>query len=432
MVWLIICVGLTVIAVTGMPIGIGLALTGLSILRFVAGGGEMLAITAVWNVFTDFTLSAVPLFIFMGEILLVSGVSTRIYNAVAPLFAGVPGKLLHTNIAVCTLFGAVCGASTSTAAAVGSVAYPELRRRGYDRGTIVATLAAGGTLGLLIPPSLSLLLYGATQGVSIGRLFLAGVLPGLMLAAMFMLVILVHATYRPAIAPAGGEQARWGAKLAALLRIWPFGFLVFSVLGTMYLGLATATEAAALGVVASIVVGFWWGDLDVRRLYRAFVTATRVFAAIGIVMLGALVFAQSLTILGLPQQVMSGIASMGVSKYWVLLLVCLVYFILGCFFDGISLLLMTVPVVFPLMIGAGFDPVWTGVVITILIEIGMLTPPVGMNLYVLTAITNNEVRLGEAASASVVYWVMMLLGIVLLALFPAIALLLPNLVFGAG
>lgn len=432
MVWLIICIGLAVIALTGMPIGIGLALTGLTILRFVAGGGEVLAITAVWNVFTDFTLSAVPLFIFMGEILLVSGVSTRIYNAVAPLFAGVPGKLLHTNIAVCTLFGAVCGASTSTAAAVGSVAYPELRKRGYDRSAIVATLAAGGTLGLLIPPSLSLLLYGATQGVSIGRLFLAGVLPGLMLAAMFMLVILVHGIYRPGIAPAEAAPPGWGARLLALLRIWPFAFLVFSVLGTMYLGLATATEAAALGVVASILVGFWWGDLDWRSLYRAFLTATRVFAAIGIVMLGALVLAQSLTILGLPQQVMSGIAGMGVSKYWVLLLVCVVYFILGCFFDGISLLLMTVPVVYPLMMGAGFDPVWTGVVITILIEIGMLTPPVGMNLYVLTAITKNEVRLGEAASASVVYWVMMLVAIVLLALFPAIALLLPNLAFGAG
>jgi C4-dicarboxylate transporter, DctM subunit len=432
MVWIIICAGLLVIAVTGVPIGIGLALIGLSILHFVAGGGEMLAITSVWNVFTDFTLSAVPLFIFMGEILLVSGVSTRIYNAVAPLFASVPGKLLHTNIVVCTLFGAVCGASTSTAAAVGSVAYPELRQRGYDRSAIVATLAAGGTLGLLIPPSLSLLLYGATQGVSIGRLFLAGILPGLMLGAMFMGVILVDGLRRPSIAPSETETLPWRAKLSRLLGIWPFGFLVFSVLGTMYLGLATATEAAALGVVASILVGFWWGDLTVRNLGAAFLTATRVFAAIGIVMLGALVLSQSLTILGLPEQVMRGIAAMHVSKYWVLLLVCIVYFILGCFFDGISLLLMTLPVVYPLMMGAGFDPVWTGVIITIMIEVGMLTPPVGMNLYVLTAITKNDVRLGEAASASVAYWGMMLLGILLLALFPSIALVLPNMAFGGG
>lgn len=430
MVWIFICVGLLVIALTGMPIGIGLALTGLAILHFVAGGGEVLAITSVWSVFTDFTLSAVPLFIFMGEILLVSGVSTRIYNAVAPLFTRVPGKLLHTNIVVCTLFGAVCGASTSTAAAVGSVAYPELRQRGYDGRVVVATLAAGGTLGLLIPPSLSLLLYGATQGVSIGRLFLAGVLPGIMLAGLFMLVIAFHARRHPHIAPAESEEVSWSEKLNALLRIWPFAFLVFSVLGTMYLGLATATEAAALGVCASIIVGFWWGDLKVRTLVEAFGTATRVFAAIGIVMLGALVLAQSLTIIGLPQQVMSAIGSMGVSKYWVLLLVCIVYIILGCFFDGISLLLMTLPVVYPLLVGAGFDPVWSGVVITILIEIGMLTPPVGMNLYVLTAITKNEVSLGQAGSAAAAYWVMMLLGIVLLVLFPSIALVLPDLAFG--
>ena len=430
MVWVIICTGLLVIALTGVPIGIGLALTGLTILRFVAGGGEILAITSVWSVFTDFTLSAVPLFIFMGEILLVSRVSTRIYNAVGPFFSGVPGKLLHTNIVVCTLFGAVCGASTSTAAAVGSVAYPELRKRGYDAGAVVATLAAGGALGLLIPPSLSLLLYGATQGVSIGRLFLAGILPGLMLAAMFMVVILIHGIRRPGIAPADNERLSWGARLAALLSIWPFGFLVFSVLGTMYLGLATATEAAALGVVASILVGFFWGDLSFRSLFGAFLTATRVFAAIGTVMLGALVLAQSLTVLGLPQQVMGGIAALSVSKYWVLLILCIVYFTLGCFFDGISLLLMTLPVVYPLMMGAGFDPVWTGVLITMMIEVGMLTPPVGMNLYVLTAITKNEVRLGQAASASVPYWLVMLAGIVLLAAFPSIALVLPNLMYG--
>ena len=183
-------------------------------------------------------------------------------------------------------------------------------------------------------------------------------------------------------------------------------------------------------MVASIIVGFWWGDLTTRRLLGAFQTATRVFAAIGIVMLGALVLAQSLTVLGLPQQVMSGIGSMGVSKYWVLVLVCIVYFILGCFFDGISLLLMTLPVVYPLMMGAGFDPVWTGVIVTILIEVGMLTPPVGMNLYVLSAITRNEVSLGKAASAAVPYWIMMLLGLVILTLFPAIVLVLPNLMYG--
>ncbi|MEO8134295.1 MAG: TRAP transporter large permease [Betaproteobacteria bacterium] len=430
MVWLIIVIGLTVVALTGLPIGIGLALTGLGVLRFVAGGGEVLAITSVWNVFTDFTLSAVPIFVIMGEVLLLSGIGSRLYNALAPLFEGLPGKLLHTNVVACTLFGAVCGTSSATAAAVGSVAYPELRNRGYDRSAIVATLAAGGTLGLLIPPSLSLLLYGATQGVSIGRLFLAGILPALMLATLFMAVILVHAWRQHGIAPAASIRTSWRTNLVALLQIWPFGFIVFSVLGTMYLGLATATEAAALGVLASIVVGFWWGDLTWPKLGAAFVNSTKVFAAISMVILGALVLAQSLTVLGLPQQVMSSMTDVGLSKYAVFALIVLIYLVLGCFFDGVSLLLMTLPIVFPVMTGLGFDPVWTGVIITVLIEIGMLTPPVGMNLFVLTAITKGDVSLGQAAVATVPYWIMMLLGIAILTLVPAIALVLPNLIMG--
>ena len=219
MVWLILLLGLVTTALTGVPIGLGLALTGLAILHFVAGGAETLAVTAVWNVFTDFTFSAVPIYIFMGEILLVSGVSTRIYNAVAPFFGRIPGQLLHTNIVVCTMFGAVCGASTSTAAAVGSVAYPELRQRGYDRAGVVATLAAGGTLGLLIPPSLSLLIYGATQNVSIGRLFLAGILPGLMLAGIFMAAILAISRRRRDLTPPPGPAVPWTTRLLGLARI---------------------------------------------------------------------------------------------------------------------------------------------------------------------------------------------------------------------
>jgi tripartite ATP-independent transporter DctM subunit len=430
MVWLILVAGLAITAWSSVPIGLGLALTGLAILHFVAGGGETLAVTSVWNVLTDFTFSAVPIYIFMGEILLLSGVSTRIYNAVAPFFQRVPGQLLHTNIVVCTMFGAVCGASTSTAAAVGSVAYPELRQRAYDRRMVVATLAAGGTLGLLIPPSLSLLIYGATQQVSIGRLFLAGILPGLMLAAMFMAAIYVHSRIDPTLTPAGGLRVGWGRRLLGIARIWPFAFLVFAVLGTMYLGLATATEAAALGVVASIVVGFGWGELTLAKLWRAFFNGTVVFGSIGLIVAGALILAQSLSILGVPQSVMGAISGLGLSKYFVLLLIVLVYLVLGCFFDGISLMLMTLPLVYPVMMGVGFDPVWTGVIITIMIEIGMLTPPVGMNLFVLVAITNGEVNLGEAAKASLPYWLLMLGGVVVLTFFPDIALVIPNLVMG--
>ena len=429
MVWLLIAAGFLITAISGLPIGLGLALTGMAILHFVVGGATDLAVNAIWNVFTDFTLSAVPLFIFMGEILLVSGVSGRLYAAISPLFMRIPGKLLHTNIAVSALFGSVSGASTSTAAAIGSVAYPELEKRGYNPSVVVGTLAAGGTLGLLIPPSLALLIYGATQQVSIGQLFLAGLLPGLMLAVMMMLYIGFVESRGQGVVPTGEERIGLGAALLKLLPIWPIGFLIFAVLGTIYLGLATPTEAAGLGVLAAIILGFSWGGLTFRLLWGAFVDSVQVFVAIGTVMLGALVLSQAISILGLPLEVMSWIESMNLTPLSVLLAVSVFYLVLGCFFDGISLMLMTLPIVFPVMTGVGFDPVWLGVIVTILIEVGMLTPPVGMNLYVLSGITGNRVTLLQAAWASLPYWLILLMGVAILTAFPMIALLLPRLVF---
>lgn len=429
MVWLLIAAGFFITAISGLPIGLGLALTGMAILHFVVGGATDLAVNAIWNVFTDFTLSAVPLFIFMGEILLVSGVSGRLYTAISPLFMRIPGKLLHTNIAVSALFGSVSGASTSTAAAIGSVAYPELEKRGYNPRVVVGTLAAGGTLGLLIPPSLALLIYGATQQVSIGQLFLAGLLPGLMLAVMMMLYIGFIESRGQGVVPTGEERVGLGAALLKLLPIWPLGFLIFAVLGTIYLGLATPTEAAGLGVLAAIILGFTWGGLTFRSLWGAFVDSVQVFVAIGTVMLGALVLSQAISILGLPLEVMSWIESMNLTPLSVLVAVSIFYLVLGCFFDGISLMLMTLPIVFPVMTGVGFDPVWLGVIVTILIEVGMLTPPVGMNLYVLSGITGNRVTLLQAAWASLPYWLILLLGVAILTAFPMIALLLPRLVF---
>jgi len=429
MVWLLIAAGFLITAISGLPIGLGLALTGMAILHFVVGGATDLAVNAIWNVFTDFTLSAVPLFIFMGEILLVSGVSGRLYAAISPIFMRIPGKLLHTNIAVSALFGSVSGASTSTAAAIGSVAYPELEKRGYNPSVVVGTLAAGGTLGLLIPPSLALLIYGATQQVSIGQLFLAGLLPGLMLAVMMMLYIGFIESRGQSVVPTGEERVGLGAALLKLLPIWPIGFLIFAVLGTIYLGLATPTEAAGLGVLAAIILGFSWGGLTFRLLWGAFVDSVQVFVAIGTVMLGALVLSQAISILGLPLEVMSWIESMNLTPLSVLFAVSVFYLVLGCFFDGISLMLMTLPIVFPVMTGVGFDPVWLGVIVTILIEVGMLTPPVGMNLYVLSGITGNRVTLLQAAWASLPYWLILLMGVAILTAFPMIALLLPRLVF---
>ena len=257
--WSLLLGGLAAFAGSGLALGAALGLTGFLILQFAAGGATFVAVDAVWNVFNSFTLSAIPLFIMLGEIMLRSGVSERIYSALTPLFQRVPGGLLHTNIAVCTLFGAVSGSSLSTAAAVGSVAYPEMSARGYDRRMVVGSLAGGGTLGLLIPPSLSLLIYGALTETSIGRLFIAGIIPGLLIALLFMGYILLRCLMAPSLAPQDERQVRPGQILRDLLGLWPFLLLIIAIMGSITYGIATPTEAAGLGVLATILIGRFWG-----------------------------------------------------------------------------------------------------------------------------------------------------------------------------
>ncbi|GGD47501.1 TRAP transporter large permease [Sinisalibacter lacisalsi] len=416
-------------ASTGVALGAALGLTGLVLLQVYSNGATSLAVDAIWSVFNSFTLSAVPLFILLGEILLRSGVSSRAYTALAPVFRRVPGGLLHTNIAVCTLFGAVSGSSLSTAAAVGSVAYPEMTKRGYDKDMIVGSLAGGGTLGLLIPPSLSFLIFGALTETSIGRLFVAGILPGLMIGAMFMAYIFVRSLRNPQLAPHDTSRQSLGAIIVGFGQVWPLLVLVLAVIGSIIGGIATPTEAAGIGVVLAAIISSIWGDLTLRKLLDAIFHSTLLFAAIGFVVLGATILAQSVSILGVPQQILNVVADSGLDRYSILLIVVLVYLILGCFFDGLSLMIMTLPVVFPLLTGLGFDPIWIGVLITIVIEIGQVTPPVGLNLSVLASLTNNEISLGRVAKATVPYWGIHLFAVVVLTAFPIIALFLPNLLF---
>jgi len=425
MIWTALGGVLAATVLSGAVLGAALGLTGFVILHFFAGGATQMGVQAAWNVLNEFTLTAVPLFILLGDVLVASGLSAGVYRAMAPLFGRLPGGLLHTNVAVCTVFGAVSGSSMSVAAAVGSVAYPELERRGYDRGMVVATLAAGGTLGLLIPPSLSLLIYGALTDTSIGRLFLAGVLPGLMMAGLFMAYTFGRCLLQPGLVPRDAPVPLPSALLS-LLRIWPLALLIVAVLGSLFAGLATPTEAAGVGVAAAIAMGFLMGELTPGRLVEAFVSSARTFAVVGVVFLGAVILAQSISLLGLPQQMLRAIAELGLSPYLLLAVVVLVYLLLGCFFDGLSMMIMTLPLVFPLLTGLGFDPVWLGVVVTVMIEIGMLTPPVGMNLFVLVGVTGGRVSLGEAARAIVPYWTIMLAGVGILTLLPAIATWLPG------
>ncbi len=424
--WMILGSSLAVLLASGALLGAALGLTGFILLHFQANGATSLAINSAWNLLTDFTLSAVPLFIMLGDILLASGVSTRVYNGLTPLFRCLPGQLLHTNIAVCTLFGAVSGSSTSTAAAIGSVSYPELKKRGYEPNMVVGSLAAGGTLGLLIPPSLSLLIYGATQDVSIGRLFLAGLLPGLMISMAFFAWIYIRSRFGSEVAPANTEPFSWTDVGKGLMQVWPLPILIFFVLGTIYMGIATPTEAAAMGVAVSIVLGFTWGDLTLASLWQAFSSSAIMFSAIALILTGTVILAQAVSLLGLPREAVGMIADLGLDRYGVLLMVVVVYLVLGCFFDGISLLLMTLPITFPMVISLGFDPVWFGIVVTLLMEVGMITPPVGLNLFVLSSITKGDVGVPAAAKSSLPYWLILLGAVGVLTLFPGIALWLPE------
>jgi C4-dicarboxylate transporter DctM subunit len=430
MVWSVLAGLLTATVASGAVLGAALGLTGFAILYLFAGGATQLGVQAVWNIFNEFTLTAIPLFILLGEILVASGLAADVYRAMAPVFARLRGGLLHTNIAVCTVFGAVSGSSISVAALAGSVAYPELTRRGYDRAAVVGSLAGGGTLGLLIPPSLSLLIYGAITDTSIGRLFLAGVLPGFVAAAAFMAWIAWSAYRNPAIAPEPRPAVGLGRALVGMLRIWPLLLLIAAVLGTLFAGLATPTEAAGAGVAAALLVGFGFGSLTLRKLGEALMATARTFAVIAVVFMGAIVLAQSISALGLPQQLLRTVSELGIPPLAMLALVVLIYLGLGCLFDGLSMMIMTLPVVFPLLTGLGYDAVWLGVVVTVMIEVGMLTPPVGMNLFVLVGISGKRITLGETARAAAPYWLALIALIGALVLVPGLATWLPDLAMG--
>ena len=417
---------LLTLASSGMALGAALGLTGFLILEFIANSATFVAIDAVWNVLNSFTLSAIPLFIILGEIMLRSGISDKIYIALSPVFERVPGGLLHTNITVCTLFGAVSGSSLSTAAAVGSVAYPEMTSRGYDSKMVVGSLAGGGTLGLLIPPSLSLLIYGALTESSIGRLFLAGFLPGLLFAVMFMGYIFFRCRSNTALVPKALTSTSATIVVLKLLSLWPFFTLVFAIMGSIVFGIATPTEAAGIGVIATALVGKLWGSLTLKKLTESLYAGTLLYGSIAFVVIGATILAQSVSLLGVPQSILETVRNADLGAITVLALVVLIYLILGCFFDGLSLMIMTLPIVVPLLVGIGYDVIWLGVIITVLIEIGQVTPPVGLNLSVLVSVTKERVTLGEVAVAALPYWLILLVGIVILTMAPEIALFLPK------
>jgi C4-dicarboxylate transporter DctM subunit len=424
MIWTVLLSVLLLTVVSSATLGAAFGLTGMVILRFFVGSTDE-AVIAVYNIFSSFTLSAIPMLIFLGELLISSGISERMYGAISPLFERVPGRLLHTNILLCGFFAAVSGTSTATAAAVGSASYPELVRRGYNKATVVGSLAGAGALGILLPPSLSLIVYGALQNVSISGLFLGTLLPAALVIGLFMTYVFVLGVIKPELTPSFEKPMSFVKAVKSAAGAWPLLALMISVLGSIYGGLATTTEAAGLGVIAVLVIGFTVGDLTVQKVIKSLIKSVVNYGAIKFVVMGAYILSQSISVLALPSQLVQTVLALGLSKYTLILVVTVLFLALGCLFEGLSLMLLTVSFVYPVFVNLGFHPIWIGIYLTLMIEISLIHPPLGVNLFILSAITQKEVPLAAIAWATVPYWLLMLVATALITFYPQIVLFVP-------
>ena len=384
-----------------------------------------------WNTNTSFVLVAIPLFILMGEVLLRSGLSDRLYRVLSLWLRPLPGGLMHSNIAACATFAAVSGSSVATAATIGSVALPAFRARGYDERLVLGSLAAGGTLGILIPPSISFIVYGVLMEVSIGRLYMAGFIPGIMLSLLFMGVILTAALIWPQVAPRE-PAAPLRELLVSLLDMLPTFFLIFLVLGTIYLGVATPTEAAAFGVVGSFALAALARRLNRAMLKRICISSARTTAMVMLILTGAFILNSILALLGVPYAVSRAVAESGLSPTATMVLIIVFYLVLGTFMDGFSMMVTTIPVILPILKTQNIDLVWFGVIATILTEAALISPPEGLNLYVIHGLrdrTTEEQRrhtIMDVYVGVMPFFAMMIVAIVLLMIFPQIATWLPT------
>jgi len=408
---------------SGIPVAVGLGLVGLLIATIFLGHVQSLG-WACWNICTNFVLVAIPLFIFMGQILLHSGISDRLYSGSTALLGKLPGSLLHANIASCAVFAAISGSSVATAATIGTVAIPELEKRGYEPKIVLGSLAAGGTLGILIPPSICMIIYGAMAEESVGQLFIAGVFPGIMLSLSFMVFIALRVMTKPGIAPAF-EGMRWSQRGSSILRMWPVVIIMFMVLGGIYLGVVTPTEAAALGSFAALVIALAFRRLNWQILKGCLRDTAKSTAYIMFLVVGAQLLTGTLSMLRVPDNAVLWVGSLAVSPLLVLVFIYILYLFLGCFMDGISMMVVTLPVVVPILRSLGFDLIWFGVALVILVEMALLTPPVGLNVYVIHGLRPDR-PMSEVFRGIIPFFLLMFLGLIIVTVFPIIATWLPS------
>ena len=385
--------------------------------------GDAMA-TTIWGTSSSWTLTALPLFVWMGEILFRTKLSENLFKGLSPWMQKLPGGLIHVNVVGCALFAAISGSSAATVATVGKMSIPELRKRNYPEKILLGSLAGSGTLGLLIPPSIILIIYGVAVQESIAKLFIAGVIPGIMIALIFMSYVIIWSLINKNKMPKILEEYSFFEKLKRSKQLLPVILLISGVIGSIYTGIATATEAASLGVVGALILSFFQKSLNLKTFKSSLLGATKTSCMIAFILAGSTFLSLAMGFTGLPRNLAMWIQDMNLSPYVLIFVLMIFYIILGMFLDGISAVVLTMAIIEPMIRQAGFDMIWFGIFLVIVVEMAQITPPVGFNLFVLQGMANKD--MGYIAKSAFPLFLLMVLAVILVVIFPEIALWLPE------
>jgi len=411
----------------GTGVWVGISMIGVStigMLMFTSRPvGDAMA-TTMWSMGSSWSLTALPLFVWMGEILFRTKLSENLFKGLSPWLARLPGGLIHVNVLGCAIFAAISGSSAATVATVGKMSIPELRKRNYPESFLLGTLAGSGTLGLLIPPSIILIIYGVTVEESIAKLFIAGVIPGIVLALLFMVYVISWSIKNKEIMPIISEDFSFLEKVKQSGQLLPVVLLIFSVIGSIYAGIATATEAASLGVLGALVLSYFQKSLTKESFKKSLLGATKTSCMIAFILAGSSFLTLAMAFTGLPNNLAVFINTLQLSPYMLLLVLTIFYIILGMFLDGISAVVLTMAIIEPMIRQAGFDMIWFGIYLVIVVEMAQITPPVGFNLFVLQGMAEKD--MGFIARSAFPLFLLMILAVIIIVAFPQLALWLPE------